>query len=172
MAQSAGRVVAGMVLLFTLFLAACGAGESPAATPIAFQLPATLPPTPTLVGDFSGAAPAIAPTPPVTPRAGEMDPAAPTATARVVGTPTATPLPQERLALADAALAEANAAAAIEQFLASLALDEGLTEAEKQEALYNLGVAYLQDEKFAEAAEAFNQRLEAGASCLSRSISS
>jgi soluble lytic murein transglycosylase len=142
-----------------LFLAACGSEDDPIATPIAFQPTVTLPATPTL----ANGALANAPTPIITPGAGEaVVELLPTETATIVTTPTATPQPQERLEIGDAALAEENAVAAIEQFKASVQLEEGLSDAEKQEALYNLGVAYLQDEKFAEAAEAFNQRIEAG----------
>jgi soluble lytic murein transglycosylase len=144
------------ILLSVIFLAACGGEDVPAATPIAFQPTATLPATPTLANG-------IVPTPPITPRAGQEITAEvlSTATVDVNVTPTVTPLPQERLEIGDAALAEANALAAIEQFQTSLQ-EEGLTEAEKQEALYNLGIAYLQDEKYVEAAEAFTQRIEAG----------
>ncbi|MFO7679091.1 MAG: transglycosylase SLT domain-containing protein [Chloroflexota bacterium] len=158
-----GRFAVLMVVLLALILAGCTGAEAAEATPIAFLPTATLPATPTLV---NGASAGSVPTPPVTPRAGAgeeaaAEPLSATASETAVTTPTVTPPPQERLAIGDTALGEANFEVAIEQFQASLQVGN-LTETEKQTALYNLGVAYLQDEKFAEAAEAFKQRIAAG----------
>ncbi|PID86003.1 MAG: hypothetical protein CSA11_05540 [Chloroflexi bacterium] len=157
------RLGASLLLAFVLVLAACGgkADMAPVITPIAFDPTATLPLTPTLMpGVLQNA-----PTPMITPQTGsEVTEAPPTETAALPPsvTPSATPKPQERLEIADAALAEENAVVAIEQFQMSLQLKDDLTEAERLEALYNLGVAYLQDEMFYEAAEAFKQRIAAG----------
>jgi len=149
-----------LLLILLLILAGCGGEDSPAATPIAFQPTATLPATPTLA---NGALSSV-PTPPITPRAGEeiVTEIVPMATVDVNVTPTNTPQPQERLDIGDAALAEENVVVAIEQFQTSLQLEDDLTEEERQDALYSLGVAYMQDEKYAEAAEAFNQRIATG----------
>ena len=153
------RLLVLITIFLALFLAACDNAAAPVATPIAFQPTATLPATPTLAnGALAGA-----PTPIITPLAGEeIVTAAPTETAVIPTTPTITPQPQERLGIGEAALAEENAAAAIDQFQASLLLENELTEAERQDALYNLGVAYLQDEKYTEAVDTFNARITAG----------
>ncbi len=159
----AWRQIAITLLVFVLILSACGSNEETSAvfTPIAFEPTATLPATPTLARGVLQKAP----TPIITPQAGqEVAEVLPTETATLVVnvTPSVTPKPQERLEIGDAALAEENAAVAIEQFQTSLQLEDDLTEAERQDALYNLGVAYLQDEKFNEAVEAFNQLIAAG----------
>ena len=72
--------------------------------------------------------------------------------------PTATPHPDELVDLGKADLANGNFASAAAQFETGL-LVANLEPDERQEALYLIGVAYLQDDRFTAALNSFNQLL-------------
>lgn len=76
-----------------------------------------------------------------------------------LSTPSATPVPAERLALGQAQLGNENYAAAAEQFRAFLNLNKGAGGEERLQALYGLGLAYLRAGGATEAVDTFNEAL-------------
>lgn len=156
-----------LLLLGCILIIGCTNAENMAVSPpIALQATPNLLPTPTLAPGIPTNPP---PTPILTPLAGnsavslEPQPTQPPATQTPNTTPTATPLPEERLEIGQNAIAEGDFDLAAEQFSASLGQPEALTAEQQTEALYNLGVAYLQNGRFSEAASSFNQLLSQNA---------
>lgn len=158
-----------------LLLAACTGGGGPPEMAVGEALlpTPTLEPTPTLLS-------ALATLQPTTRLAGEMAVGAtavgttavadstlksatakptPTLTPTPSPTPTPTPQPAQRIALGDAHLHNGDYAAAITQLDAALRLRASLSDAQVEETLYNLGVAYLRSGQPALAANAFAELL-------------
>ena len=136
-------------LLILLALAACTEGET---LPPAVAVEATLEPTPTL-------APGLPTAPPPDPTAaGEMAPTAtPLPTLTPVPTPTPTPLPAERVAMGEVELRNGNWPAVAEHLQISLNQPAALTDEQRQQSLFMLGLAYLQDGHFADAVATFHE---------------
>ncbi len=133
-----------IILLLLWLLAACADAPS-APTPLAQEPTAAAQPTPTLIPGL--------PTDPPPPTIG------PSPTFTPSPTPTATPLPATRIALGEQALAEGDWETAVSQFESSLSQPGALTDAQQTESLLNLGKSYLQDGRFAPAADTFTQLL-------------
>jgi len=117
-------------------------------------------PTPTLA---PGVPTPLLPTPPITPTA-EPDDAQAAAAEKTesggpTGPPTATPEISQRLTLGNEALIYGDYATVIEQLHKALQQEPTLEPDLQSDALYKLGVAYLAEGQFDEAATMFNQLL-------------
>ena len=146
---------ASLLLCVTLFLTACGDDETTLEQPATAVTPtttaltlidptATLLPTPTLaVGAPEATAVAITPSP--TP------------------IPSPTPQPAERVEIAADSMEKGDLDVAAEQLEASLEEREQLTDEEAITALYQLGITYLSDGRYQEAADAFSQLIDTAA---------
>ena len=146
-----------VAVLLILFVAGC-ATEPVNPVTVATRVPsdANMQPTPTLV---LGAPTRPLPTPPITPSPEASESQAETAQASSSEPLTATPEISERLNLGQESLTVGNYAAAIEQ-ISSVLLQDPLLEPESQnEALFQLGAAYLAEGEAGDAATMFNQLL-------------
>jgi soluble lytic murein transglycosylase len=159
----------GRVLTPTLAGALHGQPPTPPVTPWSHLIPQ--PPAPSGAGGEGALATVAAP--PSSPATGAPEathtPRAtvtPEATATAAATPTATPQPEERLALAQIHLHNENFAAAREQYQALLNLTGVYTPAQRQEALFGLGRAYLGDGRYASALDYFDEFLAMSAAGL------
>jgi soluble lytic murein transglycosylase len=140
------RLCAVFVIMLLVFLAGCA--EAPGEA----QSTATQTPLPTLpaLSTVPEATPTLnsvlLPTPVITP-----SPAGPTAV------PSATPGISERLAIGDRALEIGDYGMAIEQYSKSLRQELDLEVEEQADTLLKLGLSYLGEEQFLDAATIFNQ---------------
>lgn len=153
-----------LVFLAVFMLVSCGSDEPtrvadtvvlPTATffptpTLAAGVPTNPPPSPTRadVAETAVSEPTSTPLPTVTPL--------PTATATLP--PTATPRPEELVDIGTADFANGNFANAAAQFETGLMVAD-LAPDEREETLYALGVAYLEDGRFTAALNTFNQLL-------------
>ncbi|HRQ37475.1 MAG TPA: transglycosylase SLT domain-containing protein [Chloroflexota bacterium] len=156
-----------ILFLLLWILAACTEQE---ARPIAQTISHTAVPTPTLAAGL----PTVPPPPPTQPPAdtpalsggegavaGITTEPLPTLTAvptvTPLPTPTNLPSPVERVAQADANMHNGNFAQAITLLEANVRQADAFSRAEQIDNLYNLGVAYLREARYADALGAFEQ---------------
>ncbi|MCP5094772.1 MAG: transglycosylase SLT domain-containing protein [Chloroflexi bacterium] len=142
-----------MGLLLILAVGCGGAADEPQMISAIDPTP-TLEPTPTLVSGLS----TVAPTTPTGETAVSPPTPTPLPTLTPFPTPTVTPKPAERIEIGAAELNNGNTDGAAEQFEATILSGELADEAEGN-TLYALGVAYLQDGRFADALTTFNELL-------------
>lgn len=145
-------------LLLLLLLVACeGDREVPAAAvtlgALSESVLATAEPTPTLLPELAAVT-----RPPRTPFP-TASPAPPTPTPTKTPLPTATPLPVERIPLGKEMLVHENFDMAARHFQAALSVPGALSQAEQEEALWGLSQAYLEEERYTEAADTLNRYL-------------
>jgi soluble lytic murein transglycosylase len=154
----------GLLLSAVGFSTACGEDPPRAVVidPTAAAGPTAIPllPTPTLA---AGVPTPPLPTPLIT-RTVEGEPAPSTGSevqesSTPSPTPSATPELGERLDLAQSALAYGDYDTAVEHFSASLKQDPQLETEAQEDVLFSLGVAYLADEQYGDAATMFHQLL-------------
>lgn len=147
-------------------LVGCGSDAAEVAPLVSTGIVASpVAPTPTLDPGVPTLPP---PTPEITPRAqGETavlqsetaDPAASTSPTPA-GPPTPTPSVAQRFTLGAEALVVGDYDTAETHFRAALQQQDALSEAQQREALQQLGVAYLRDARYGDAATVFNQLLD------------
>ncbi|MCA9961618.1 MAG: tetratricopeptide repeat protein, partial [Anaerolineales bacterium] len=157
------------LLMFVGLLAACAGGDDPApdmSLSAAVVPTVTLPATPTLVPALATLQPTITETTatavsPLSDSGLKITAAKPTPTPTPTPSPTPTPTPQpaERVALGDIDLHNGDAETAVAELEAALRLRPSLSSAQIEEALYNLGVAYVRSEQPTLAANAFTELL-------------
>lgn len=165
------RVCKFCLLLFvSLFLAAgCedSIGSEEAAGPVALDATVTFVPTPTLVSalataDSQNAATSNQSTPGSNMAANALSNSPPptaTATPGPSPTPTVTPQPADRVQIGQAALENGNFERASIQLETALDRRDALQEAQVAEALFALGVAYVDDGRYPEALASLNELL-------------
>ncbi|MCP4362057.1 MAG: transglycosylase SLT domain-containing protein [Chloroflexi bacterium] len=153
-----------LLLLIGLLVTACGRNE---AQPLTILPTNTAAPTPTLAAGL----PTIPPPPPTLAAnpdtavavATESTTAASTVTAVIIPTvtpfptPTNTPAPVERIELAHSGLTAGNYQQTINQLEAVLVQPAAATPAQQADNLYSLGIAYLGEDRYSDAALTFER---------------
>ncbi len=151
-----------LALLAIGFMTACGDGQAPVVdvnpTPTTGPTALTLLPTPTLV---EGVPTPPLPTPAITPTVenGASTSAAAEANDDLSSSPTEVLALTDRLDLAHSALDYGDYDTAVQQFSAALQQDPDMEPQAQGAVLYALGVAYLADEQYGNAATMFHQLL-------------